>query len=118
MMSTHTRTQKLHEIKRIRANFGKIILGKIIKKSVPPTIMIGEYACKKIRNDYKQKVNNYSFDGKKQQYIFFIFGRPNALDPPPPLRPTLSCFARPRPGGSAGRPLWMPPKWTIIPRIF
>ena len=88
------------------ANFGKLILGKKSKNRYPVQLKIGEYARKKIRNDYKQKVNNYSFDGKEQQYIFFIFGRPNALDPPPPMRPTLSCFARPRPGG-VGRTSFM-----------
>ena len=102
MMSTHTDTQKLHEIKRIRANFGKLILGKKSKNRYPLQLKIGEYARKKIRNDYKQKVNNYSFDGKNSN-LFFSFSDVRMLwTPRVRLCPVLPD---PAPGGSAGRPL-------------
>ena len=62
--------------------------------------------AKKIRNDYKQKANNCSFDGKNSNLFFSFSDVRMLLTPPPPLRPTLSCFARPRPGG-VGRTSFM-----------
>ena len=53
------------------------------------------------------------FDGKRENdwfLNFFISGRPNTCNPPPPPHVRVCpVFANPLPGGSAGRPWWKPP---------
>ena len=51
---------------------------------------------------------------KKSEYNFFNFGRPNTSNPPPPSTSGFVQIFRSHLGGSAGRPLWMPPDITFI----
>ena len=67
------------------------------KNRYPLQLKIGEYARKKIRNDYKQKVNNYSFDGKNSN-----FRTSECSGPPLPPASDFVLLCRTPPRG--GRP--------------